>query len=243
MTQRAFARQMAMLSRLGFRAISIHQYARFRRGEPAGMPARPVLITFDGGRLDSYRGADRVLQRYGLRATMYAIAGKVVRRDPSYLTWRELQAMRDSGRWDVQPQAAFGHTQVAVDRAGHMAPFYAYRRYTRSKGLESFADWQQRATSDVFSARSAMVAQGFDPVSFAVPFGNYGQAGSNDPRIAPYMRSLLETQFGVFFTEDALDDPPYTGRTGDARRFELYPQTSADRLYAWLRAHDPAVRP
>ena len=45
--------------RAGFESISLAQYTRFRRGDSRGLPARPVLITFDDGRLDSYRGADK----------------------------------------------------------------------------------------------------------------------------------------------------------------------------------------
>ena len=49
---------MAMLAADGFHAISIAQYARFAGGDVAALPDRPILITFDDGRLDSYQGAD-----------------------------------------------------------------------------------------------------------------------------------------------------------------------------------------
>ena len=106
-----------------------------------------------------------------------------------------------------------------------MGPAYANRRYTSSSGEETFADWQQRVTGDVFEARSALVAQGFDPVAFAVPGGDYGQAGTNDPRIAPYLRGLLATQFGQALVES--DDPPFATRTGDATRLVVRASTSA----------------
>jgi hypothetical protein len=234
-TRLAFARQMEMLARAGMRTNSIHQYARFRRGEPAGMPPRAVLITFDGGQLDSYRDADKVLQRHGFRATMFVSPGAVARQDGSVLTWRELKAMHASGRWDVQPTATVGAARVAVDAAGRMMPFYAYRRYTRSLGEESFPDWQARASSDVFAARRTMLAQGLDPVAFAIPYGDYGQRGSNDARIAPYLHGLLSAQFAVAFGDHAQG---YTARSGDPER---YAPRSAGSLYAWLRAGDPGA--
>ncbi|MEA2466846.1 MAG: hypothetical protein QOJ57_972 [Thermoleophilaceae bacterium] len=221
-TRLAFARQMEMLSRAGYRTISIHQYSRWRHGLPAGLPARPVLITFEGGRLDTFRGADRVLQRHGFRATVFPDTGEVARGNRSYLRWRELQAMQRSGRWDVQPGPFDGSAPVTVDANGRAGEFYAYRRYTRSQGVEKFADWQQRVTRDVFSARAAMVAQGFDPVAFSVPRGNYGQQGSNDARIAPWMRGLLRTQFGVFLAG------------GDKPRYDVRSGTTATELYGWL---------
>jgi hypothetical protein len=57
-SQAAFTEQMEMLKRAGFQTISIGQYVRFLQGDVRGLPPRPVLITFDDGRLDSYRGAD-----------------------------------------------------------------------------------------------------------------------------------------------------------------------------------------
>jgi hypothetical protein len=236
------ARHMEMLSRAGFHTISIHQYSRWRRGLPAGLPSRPILITFDDGRLDSFRGADRVLQRYGFKATMFARTGEIERRNPSYLQWGEMHAMEKSGRWDIQPATADGHAQVTVDAAGHPGEFYAYRRFTRSTGQETYADWQQRVSRDVFDAREAMVAQGFEPVSIAVPGGNYGQRGTNDGRIPDYMRSLLGTQFGVVFVTDARNRPAYTTRSGEPSRYEARRDTTADDLYGWLRAEDPAAR-
>jgi hypothetical protein len=211
-TRAALARQMEMLARAGVRTISIHQYSRFRRGLPAGLPLRPVLLTFYGGRLATFQAADRVLQHHGFRATMFATAGEVARRNPDYLSWRELHAMVRSGRWDVQAAPYGTSARVTLDPSGSQGEPYAYRRYTRSAGLETVPDWQARVGRDVFDARTAMLAQGFDPVAFALPYA----------RVAPWTRSLLTSQFGVVFAGAAADRFVVTGRT------------TADALYGWL---------
>lgn len=237
--RRTFAEQMAALRHMGFQTISVAQYARFRRGDAAGLPPRPVLITFDDGRLDSYRGADRVLARNGFRATMFVITGEVERENPTHLTWRELHAMRDSGRWDVQPAARDGATRVAYDRAGHMAPFYSVRRYTASDGRETFADFERRVTADLFAVKDDMEDHGFDSVALAVPYGDYGQRQLGNTEVALFMRELLTRQFPVWFTDDALNAPEYTTPRGEARRFEVNSEITTDRLYMWLRDHAP----
>nr|MDQ3935753.1 polysaccharide deacetylase family protein [Actinomycetota bacterium] len=236
-----FAEQMAALDRMGFETISTEDFARFHAGEPVDLPERPILITFDDGRLDSYRGADAVLARHGFEATMFVITRHIERENPFYLTWRELHAMDDSGRWDIQPHAHAGHTKVAYDSVGTTAPFYAVRRYTRSKGVETFADYERRVSEDVFAVRDRMVEQGFEPHAFAVPYGNYGQRETNDPGIAPYMRSLLERQFGVFFVQHEQNDPEYAGLKGESERYEIHTDTTTDRLYMWLRDHSPGL--
>ena len=222
-TRAALARQMEMLRRAGVRTISIHQYVRYRRGLPAGLPPRPVLLTFEGGQLETFRRADKVLQRSGFRATMFPLTAPVESRDRDYLTWRELHAMQRSGRWDVQPGAYRGGPRLTVDRYGGQGEFYAYRRYTRSAGEETFADWQTRVSRDLFDARDAMVAHGFDAVAFSLPYGNYGQRGSNDPRIAGWMRALLATQFPVVFAGPG------------EHRYQVDGTTTADDVYRWLR--------
>jgi hypothetical protein len=239
-THLQLARHLAMLSRLGFRTISIHQYRRWRQGLPAGIPPKPILISFDGGRLSSFRHADRLLQRYGFRATAFVPTARIEARDPDVLSWKELHEMSDSGRWDVQAEDAHGDARVAIDASGSMGPAYANLRFTDSEGFETYADWQRRVTTDLFDARGALLAQGFDPAAFAVPGGDLGQGSTNDPRIPDFARALIQTQFGVPFVRDARNYPAYTRRTGWAARLEIGRTTTADRLYAWLRAKDPA---
>src|SRR5919112_1390009 len=128
-SQRAFAQQMAMLARAGFRTISPEQYVRFLDGDRRGLPARPILLTFDDGRLDSYRGADKILAYHGFRATIFVITGPVDDKNQFYLRWSELRRMEASGRWDVQEHADQGHQLARYDAHGHSGPWYANRLY------------------------------------------------------------------------------------------------------------------
>jgi peptidoglycan/xylan/chitin deacetylase (PgdA/CDA1 family) len=237
-SQRAFARQLALLKQLGYTSISTRQWADFRAGRRAGLPARPILLTFDDGRLDSYRGADKVLQRMGMRAAMFVITGEIEKRSPFYLTWAELHRMQRSGRWDIEPHAYAGHVQVTVSADGRIAPFYAARRFTRSQGRETLQGWEARVSGDLFALREQFAAQGIEPHVFAVPYGDYGQRAANDPEIAGLLSALLKRQFGSFFIQADDDDPGFTTPgTGAAQRYELRTDTSLDDLYGWLRRH------
>ena len=240
-SRRTFAEQMAALKRMGFQAISTEQFARFRSGDAAALPPRPVLITFDGGRLDSYRGADKVLAKHGLRATMFVTTAAIEAEDPSHLTWAELHGMAGGGRWDVEPQAHRGDRRVAYDELGSTAPYYAVRRYTRSGGLESFADYERRVTGDLFAVADRMREQGFEPHALALPEGEYGQGRTNDPAIAPFMRALLGRQFGVYFADHPRNEPEYARALGEPQRLEVHAGTTTDRLYMWLRDHSPGA--
>lgn len=243
-SRRAFARQLALLKRLGYTTISTRQWADFRAGRGGKLPARPILLTFDDGRLDSYRGADRILEHEGMRAAMFVITGEIDRRNPFYLTWAELHRMADSGRWDIEPHAHQGHGEITVAPDGRQAGFYAARRYTRSRGRESLADWEARVSSDLFTLRDRFAAQGLRPYAFAVPYGDYGQRAANDPAIPRMLPALLTRQFGSFLVQSDDDDPGFTRPgTGAAERYEVRTGTTLDQLYGWLRKHAmPAAR-
>jgi biofilm PGA synthesis lipoprotein PgaB len=233
-----FARQLAMLDRAGYRTISVAQYLAFRRGSTAGLPARPILITFDDGRLDSYRGADAVLAQHHMRAVMYVITEPVRDHNPFHLTWEELHRMQRSGRWDIQPHAHDGHRTIVIDGSGRTGTFYANTRFTRSAGQESFAQYTQRVASDIYAVKDDFRAQGLDSQTFAVPFGDRGQHAPAPMR--RFLSGLLASQFAVVFVQRPGNDPSYTTPFGPAERYELHTATTTDELHRWLVRHDRA---
>lgn len=70
----AFRRQVATITRLGFRSVTMDDLATARAGG-SRLPRRPVVITFDDGFRDCLRYAAPVLHDAGLTATMYVVAG------------------------------------------------------------------------------------------------------------------------------------------------------------------------
>jgi poly-beta-1,6-N-acetyl-D-glucosamine N-deacetylase len=235
--QRSFAQQMAMLHAAGYHAISIRAYRRFLDGRPVRLPSRPVLITFDDSRLDSYRGADRVLQRYRLRATMFAITGSISDQSTTYLKWDELRAMRDSGRWDVQLHADRGHVDIPTG-GGHRGPFYA-----NFFPGETFPHYRQRVTADLGRGWQALREQlpGEAPEAYAAPFGDIGRDATNDPRIPRYLSHWIVDRFGLIFVQR--NDPPFTSRSTPRAaepRFEVRRATTTQDVYAWLQRRAPS---
>jgi hypothetical protein len=233
-TRKQFAEQMLMLKRANFRAIGIDQYLRFLRGDRQGMPIRPILITFDGGRWDSYQGADAVLARYGYRATMSVIAGQVGH-GTFYPDWNELRRMRATGRWDIQLEAGLGAENIRAGAKEDVRPFYGNLRVFANGKRESFATYRRRVTSDIQLGISLMHAQlpGWVPQVMALPFGDYGQLGTNDGRIAPFLRGWLHARFQALL----LQGRPVFSVVGmqEVDRYQVINHTTPDQVYSWLR--------
>jgi Polysaccharide deacetylase len=195
-----FARQMVLLDHAGYDTITLDDFIRFIRREQVSLPPRPLLLTFDGARLDSWTGSDGILRELRFNAVLFVDVGRVEEEDPEYLTWRELNTLQRSGRWEVQLQSGTGNHRIRYGPApDDVGPFYAYR------GSEERIDgWRERVFSDITwgEEQLAFRVRRDRPLAFAPPYGNYGQAGTNDRRIPRELLARLLQSFEVVFTQD-----------------------------------------
>ena len=140
------------------------------------------------------------MRELGLNAVVFVDVGRVEEGDREYLTWRELNTLQRSGRWDVQLQSGTGNHRIQYGpEREDVGPFYAYRG-----SEEILGGWRERVFSDVTWAEEQLAfrVRGYRPLSFAPPYGNYGQAGTNDPRIPRELLARLLQSFEVVFTQD-----------------------------------------
>ena len=71
-----FRRQLGLLERLGFTLISPDEFLRYLNGN-AGLPRRPVLLTFDDCHESLLHAALPALQERGARALAFAVSGQI----------------------------------------------------------------------------------------------------------------------------------------------------------------------
>ena len=88
-----FAKQMTLIKHAGYQTIGLQTFVDFVRGKRVTLPPRPLLLTFDDARADSWTGSESILQKLHFTAVMFVDVGRVSACDPEYLTWDELQAM------------------------------------------------------------------------------------------------------------------------------------------------------
>ncbi len=89
-----FSRQMEFLVKSGYQSVSLAQLVDSFEGK-YNLPAKPIVITFDDGYLDNYRNALPILQKYGMRATVFIITGQVGQTE--YLNWDDIVRMQQQG--------------------------------------------------------------------------------------------------------------------------------------------------
>jgi hypothetical protein len=195
-----FARQMTLLRNAGYRTVSLAALIAHLRGEPVALPARPFVLNFDDGLLDAWRASDAPLRRLGFRAALFIDAGRVDKGDPAYLRWSELDALQRSGRWDVQLESGTGkHVMRWGPSPRDVGSFYTYRGTD-----EIIFGWRERVFGDLSWGERMLKyrVHGYKPLAFAPAYGNYGQIGTNDPRIPRLLLPRLLGAFPLVFVQD-----------------------------------------
>ena len=195
-----FAKQMTMIAHAGYQTIDLQTFRRFVQGEAVDLPPRPLLLTFDDARANSWTGGDGILQKLGFDAVMFVDVGRVDDDNPEYLTWQELETVQASGRWELQLHSGHGHQQIQYGPGSNdYGPYYAY-----AKQDEDFDKWRKRVRSDIDWGEDTLAdhTPTYRPLAFAPPYGNYGQDGTNDPRIPEDLLGWLTQRYGAVFTQD-----------------------------------------
>lgn len=211
-SRQLFAEQMLALKVAGFHTLTIRQYAHFVKHGSRGLPSRPILLTFDDGRLDAYRAANDLLQSYGFHATELVVPAWVTKNPHFSLSWSQLAQMAQGSTWDVQLHFGYGREEIRWDKAGDTGAAFAYQQYFPGQDgqpghEETFAQYQKRIASNMAWGERQLEQKvpGYKPWSMAIPESDYGQAGTNDPRIPPFVLGWLGRHFPVVFGGDYLD--------------------------------------
>src|SRR6476469_9007225 len=195
-----FAKQMTEIEHAGFQTVDLQTFIDFVRGKPVDLPPRPLLLSFDDARVDSWTGADGILRKLGFNAVMFVDVGRVDGGDPEYLRWQELQTMQGSGHWQLQLHPGKGHVYIRYgSQPDQTGPYYAYEERGEDldgwrKRVQSDIDWGQRTLADHVAA--------YRPLAFAPPYGAYGQDGTNDPAIPSELLGWLTQRYAAVFTQD-----------------------------------------
>src|SRR6476469_6944807 len=194
------AKQMTMIQHAGYDSVGLQTFIDFVQNKSVDLPPRPLLLTFDDARADSWTGADGILRKLHFNAVMFVDVGRVDGGDSEYLTWQELATVQNSGRWQLQLHSGEGHTQIRYGPGSDdHGPFYAYEEQG-----EDFAGWRDRVRSDIGWGQKTLAdhASAYQPLAFAPPYGSYGQDGTNDARIPDDLLGWLTHRYDAVFTQD-----------------------------------------
>ena len=238
-----FIAQMEMLKREGYQTITLDQLNGFYNGTYT-LPPKPIILTFDDGRKDSFYTTDDIFKQLGFSAVLFVSSNKALNNDPFYLSWDELAAIRNTGRWDLEAHGRNGHDKPVVDELGNRGHYLTSLIWdTKLQRSETIDEYKARVNQDFVNSITDLETNlGFQPYYYAIPFNDYGNSSYSYGGAREYTYDLRKKYFNLSF---AISPDPYVYAYQDKHflnRYEVF-NASADELRQTLERYAPLALP
>jgi poly-beta-1,6-N-acetyl-D-glucosamine N-deacetylase len=224
-----FDHQLTALKAAGYRTLTSDEFVAYLRGGP--VPARSVYLTFDDGTSGLYAYADRILQKHNLRAASFLISGRVGRYRPYYLSWREVEQMAASGRWDFQAHTHDLHTRGPVGPKRINGSLLTGSMWVSETRMETVPEHRERILTDLNNMFADFAEHDLPaPAVFAYPFSDANP--SYDRGAVNGTKQLVTERFIAAVTNKVVEPTPVSRRAAPGRLFERI------EVFSTTRAHE-----
>ncbi|GAB6141628.1 hypothetical protein JCM14076_23570 [Methylosoma difficile] len=239
-----FREQLLALKKEGYQSITMSQLQGAMDGT-GSLPSKPLLITFDDARADSFKYADPVLEETGFRATMFVPVEDVATHQPYAAVWTIVRKMLATQRWDMQCHGSDAQHYIPVDAEGHLGHFLANKMWLKDTNrLETDPEFAARIEQDMLTCKQTIARElpGTNVIAFAFPYGDQGHRSlSNTPEAFSINQATVKKQFSLAFNVDNT----YLATSGTPRyilpRFEVPRSYSGADLVQQLKTIDPVT--
>ena len=162
-------KDLLYLKNQGYTAVLPGELVDYVNGK-AGLPDKPVMITFDDGYYNNLVYVLPILERMDMKAVISVVgsytqkASELMDQNPAYayLTWEDLRALEESGR---------------VEIASHTYALHAIkngREGVKRKSWETKEEHEALLISDIETFQNAIVEHGGLSIgTFAYPYGRW----------------------------------------------------------------------
>ncbi|MFB7243804.1 polysaccharide deacetylase family protein [Streptomyces populi] len=232
LTPKAFDAQLTALEQAGYRTLSAKQFTDYMNGGP--VPRRSVLLTFDDGTDGLWKYADRIMAKHRMRGTIFTITGSMDKHRPYYLTWREIERMHRSGRWDFQSHTRAMHSMKQLDATGNTGAPMVNRLWLKDEGRrENTAEYRTRVLHDLAGSVKDIAGHGMPaPSMFAIPFSDGEGQPDADSQDSQGMH-LLKQLFSFVMTDHSsvpLTASRRSAAAGLVQRVEILARTTPGQM-------------
>lgn len=240
----AFRAQMLALKKKGYQTITVARLAAAMKGK-AELPAKPLLVTFDDGRVDSYTLADPVLKETGFVATMFVHLSRL-RRPYFHSSAEQIAAWHATGRWDTQAHGTQAHDPLPLDGFGRRGHFLPNRMWLPAeRRLETLSEYRLRIEKDYVDAKQGVeeIIPGHEVTAFAFPFGDFGQNDfSNTEEASGLNQALVRKEYQLAFVQQQQGVNYLDSNPTDLKRYSVPRHMTAEGLVDYLALNDPRVQ-
>lgn len=241
LTREGLDDHLSSLKEAGFVPIAPEDVVAFYR-ESRPLPAKGILILFEGGRKDSFFLGTPLLRKYGFLATMAVPTALVEERDPFYLKKGDLKKLQASPYWRL---ASMGHEAYKSlrDYRGRPGHFLS-ARIVSGAAPEDDRAFQERIRRDYRKAASFLSGIAGKPViTYLYPFADAGLSPEADPLAAAINRQAVKEVHAIAFVGA---HSPFNGPQEDPyrlTRLRVPPSWNGKQLIRELEKHTPRISP
>jgi peptidoglycan/xylan/chitin deacetylase (PgdA/CDA1 family) len=220
-----FVAELSWLKGQGYQSVTAGQYVAWAAGLKVALPAKPVLLTFDDGTVNSYTDTTAVLKDFGFNAVTFIVSqfadGAAAGKRPYAgwdMTWAQLRALPPDV-WSFAFHAgSHGHSVTVPQNMG--CTYY----YPCQLPTETDAAYQGRVSGEITAGRLALrreLGSRLDTAMWAVPWNDIAQQANlpvsgKDP--ARWLATWAASQFQMIF----IQDPAHNGYQHQRYRLEIH---------------------
>ena len=206
-TPERLAEQLEALHAAGYRTITPEDALAFLHGS-APLPAKALLLLFEGGRKDSIIYTAKPFQKTGFSGTL-CLPGRVLdSRGAFYLRRGDLHRIASMGFWQMAAMGQAATDEIPVGPDGSKGHFLSQRQWT-ANGKENLDAFRQRVAGDYAACvNSIEKAAGVRPAAYVYPFADAGQGREADAHAAQINREQVTRYFQLAFIDA---HQPYNG--------------------------------
>lgn len=174
-----FEQQIKSLIFNGYTGITPFELYDFYYGEGT-LPEKPIFINFDDGAKDVYTDAYPILQKYGMKATLFIIASKVEHegvnsfpKEIRKISWENAQEM--SGIFTIQSHTWNLHRKIKNEKGVEIGQIAAPQLKDNNE-YETLEEYVNKITIDLKKAQDVILEKmGYPSIMLSFPYGEYSK--------------------------------------------------------------------
>lgn len=140
-----FEAQLQYIKDHGYTVIPLQDAVAYLQGKKKDLPAKPVVITADDGRITVYQYMLPLIRKYKVPVTLF-IYPSMISRTNYALTWKQIETLKETGYFDIQSHTYyhpnFNEEQKALSPA-------AYKQLVQAQLLESKKVLQEKMDTPI----------------------------------------------------------------------------------------------
>ena len=137
--QQELNKQLKVLYDMGYRTISQQDILDFYNGKP--LPENALFLGFEDGRNDSSLFAQKIMEKYNYRATMFTYGNRLNDEDSKFLNAEQLVELTETGYWELGSNG-YRLTYINVlDRLNNYIPIIDYSDYNEIETAKDYTHY------------------------------------------------------------------------------------------------------